>query len=725
MDAAEARQIAQIVHAAVIDVRPSLATRVLDALLPMRYWPHHGLAIVVGVAIGLTTFDAQAQGGADAVRKAPSKQTAGMSKGKSTQFARLDAILSGLVGQFERSDHSPKAEHDVARQAPMRRGSMVAVTFRVRAAASGVALGQWLRDNNAEPRNFGVDYVEAYVPVALLSAAAKRPEVFRAQAIFPPLPKRGRVTSEGVAAHRAQRWHAAGWRGQGVKVGVIDGGFQDLSALRGSELPDHIVGRCYESIGEMATGEFTSALAVCENGETHGTAVAEALLDIAPDATLYIANPISNADLQATVDWMIAEGVKVVNHSIGIAWDGPGDGTSPDSESPLNTVDRAVGGHIFWANAAGNERESAWLGAFKDSNADGFHEFGGGEDCNRVEIPPGGFLYAQLRWQGEWGGDAPLADLDLHLYEVVSGTYDPNSPVVSSTINQNDLSPERPGFRVPNEILFFQSPGGEYCLTAETFTGYGYATPQPGWIQLIDHVGSPLRWNRGGSIGNPAESANPGMLAVGAANWRTATEIEDYSSRGPTPDGRVKPDVVGVDQGTSITFGPAASETAFAGTSQASPHIAGLAALVAGRWPRFTAIEIANYLRYHAFRATGADPNAWGSGLARLPPPAVVNRTLASGNNLALPLAAMFPDFTGSVAYAARSSHPEAVRVAVQGRRLQIAVPDDAAPDVVVTVTVTATQGGRSDTVRFQVAVPAIQRSILWRLLPLIAEPDA
>ena len=37
------------------------------------------------------------------------------------------------------------------------------------------------------------------------------------------------------------------------------------------------------------------------------------------------------------------------------------------------------------------------------------------------------------------------------------------------------------------------------------------------------------------------------MLAVGAAPWYDVRSIESYSSRGPTPDGRVKPDIVGAD----------------------------------------------------------------------------------------------------------------------------------------------------------------------------------
>ena len=59
--------------------------------------------------------------------------------------------------------------------------------------------------------------------------------------------------------------------------------------------------------------------------------------------------------------WMISEGVSVINHSVGWFFDGPGDGTSPYSWSPLNTVDRAVGRGIVWVNSAGNYAQVTWF----------------------------------------------------------------------------------------------------------------------------------------------------------------------------------------------------------------------------------------------------------------------------------------------------------------------------------------------------------------------------
>ena len=54
--------------------------------------------------------------------------------------------------------------------------------------------------------------------------------------------------------------------------------------------------------------------------------------------------------------------------------------------------------------------------------------------------------------------------------------------------------------------------------------------------------------------------------------------MEFFSSQGPTIDGRVKPDIAAID-GVSIT-GAGSFPVPFFGTSAASPHMGGIAALV-------------------------------------------------------------------------------------------------------------------------------------------------
>ena len=106
-----------------------------------------------------------------------------------------------------------------------------------------------------------------------------------------------------------------------------------------------------------------------------------------------------------------------------------------------------------------------------------------------------------------------------------------------------------------------------------------YSGSQPDWVQLQD-IGGILEfehYTKNGSISNPAESANPGMLAVGATHYWDTHTIADYSNRGPTPDGRVKPDIVGTACGETASYelkDPRAfdgHDCWFSGTSQRRP----------------------------------------------------------------------------------------------------------------------------------------------------------
>ena len=114
------------------------------------------------------------------------------------------------------------------------------------------------------------------------------------------------------------------------------------------------------------------------------------------------------------------------------------------------------------------------------------------------------------------------------------------------------------------------------------------------------------------------------MLAVGAAPWYDVNTIEDFSSRGPTPDDRFKPDIVGADCGETVTDEERVRDSRdscwFSGTSQAAPHVAGLAALVRQRFPDYTPDQVPDYLKDNAEQRERPHPNnTWGHGFAMLP----------------------------------------------------------------------------------------------------------
>ena len=538
-------------------------------------------------------------------------------------YPNLGSHLDSLVARVEEGQAT---SNDAAGETPVHSGESVAVTIYLTDNADDVV--SFLQDNGGDPRNVGEDHIEAYVPVALLGQLSQQPGVVRVREIVPPEPTYGDVTSQGVGAHFATAWHEAGITGQGVKMGIIDSGFEGFKDLMGTELPATVRVRCYTELGR-----FTTNLADCEDdeveGDDHGTVVAETIMDIAPEASLHILHgSYSWGDLRNTIDWMISDGVSVINRSLGGGYEGPGDGTSPYTISRLSIIDRAVEGGIVFLNAAGNNANVTWFQdgppSIHDPDGDGYGliEFAEGDVTNSVgsrdslspgqQLPEGREIWTYLRWEDTWTLPGASTDLDLYLVDSDSGEIIDRS--------EDDQLGERWG--IPTESLYLKIPrDGQYHLEV-VYRGGNL----PDWVQLsAPKVGLLEHHTDGYSINGPSESAKPGMLAVGAAHYWDTHTIADYSSQGPTLDGRIKPDIVGTACGeTALNERYLRDENNcwFAGTSQASPHVAGLAALVRQRFPNYTPAQVASYLKDFAQQRETPDPNnTWGHGFARLPSP--------------------------------------------------------------------------------------------------------
>ena len=504
----------------------------------------------------------------------------------------------------------------------------VLVTFYVQPdRVAGVR--EFLEDNDVFVRNVGEDYIEAHVPPGLLAEASQRPGVLRVDTAIPPRPaqSRGNVFSQGVGLHGADAWHDAGYRGQNVKVGVIDTGFEGFSRLQGSgELPRNVTARCYFEDARAPS----SRLADCEVDSEHGTAVAETLIDVAPAVELYIANPKSTGDLRNAADWVAKQGVQVINMSLGWIVDGPGDGTSPSSsDSPLRTIDAAVLSGITWVNAGGNSAREVWYGRFSDTDNNGWHNYTTQGEANKFIVREGDRPTAFMRWDDSWG--QADCDLDLSLFRHFPGNDRPEL-----VFRDNSLQDGSDGSYPVAGIVFIReataAEAGTYSLGISKET----CASNPAWIQLTAWIDAgALQYHSDGyHMGNPEESRNPGMAAVGATHHWDTDAIAPYSSRGPTIDGRTKPDITGVACGRSTVYSQIPdSQCWFPGTSQAAPHVAGQAALVKQRFPHYGPAQTVRYLQQNAAErgATGAD-NTWGHGLASLPDPTVEPMLGATSN---------------------------------------------------------------------------------------------
>ena len=161
-----------------------------------------------------------------------------------------------------------------------------------------------------------------------------------------------------------------------------------------------------------------------------------------------------------------------------------------------------------------------------------------------------------MRWPDEWG--AASSDYDIALLR--------GDTVVASGSDFQD------GEGDPYEVFDFEAPDdGDYDLVVRQFE----AEPAE-QIQILIYAGAGLQMEHrvaAGTLPSPADSANPGMVSVGAVDVQKPDMIETYSSRGPTVDGRMKPDLVAGDCMATVTFG------LFCGTSAAAPLTTGAAAL--------------------------------------------------------------------------------------------------------------------------------------------------
>ena len=125
--------------------------------------------------------------------------------------------------------------------------------------------------------------IQAWVPVDALETLAADENVYYirrpAEAVLLDGPDTVDATTQGLAVINGPAWHSAGHTGSGVKVGIIDAGFIGYTGLLGTDLPSSV------RVSNFVDGENDSQV----NGTTpHGTAVAEIIHDIAPDAALYL-----------------------------------------------------------------------------------------------------------------------------------------------------------------------------------------------------------------------------------------------------------------------------------------------------------------------------------------------------------------------------------------------------------------------------------------------------
>jgi|GEM_PF-1746311 len=504
------------------------------------------------------------------------------------------------------------------------------------------------------------------------------------------------------------QWHSLGLSGKGVSVGIIDY-FRSSSwknARAAGEVPAPAGTFCRWG-GESCSVVNTPA---SDDSGAHGVAVAEAIHDMAPGATLYLVSVATNEDLRKAIDYLASKKVKIISRSLGGFYDGPGDGTGTSAK----LVSYAVSKGIAWFNSAGNsgaylESQSDgskiwvggyWRGKWRDTNKNGWMEFAHpvrNFDGSVVKDGSGNTVYQyyeslsivctdyfRLRWS-DWGVSDPT---DYDIYRIASdgaatGRYNVKQKKGVAPLEMRNGSRAHLACTTGSIIEVGihkarngSSSGGDILELAGNSADIGYAAVAAG------------------SAGNAfVDSKSKGMAAVGAVDPVAGTTIAGYSSRGPTNDGRINPKLSAGSNFTSQAYTYEGTGGRFNGTSAATPVVAGIAAVALERFDTKSPAQLVEYLRTSQTTdrgAAGAD-NTYGAGelvmkplavasFTETPPPTIAgSRTVgvtlvASARWTPVVRSASYQWFRGDTAIAGATGKSYTLTSADDGQRIRVEV---------------------------------------------------
>jgi subtilisin-like proprotein convertase family protein len=454
------------------------------------------------------------------------------------------------------------------------------------------------------------DKIEAWIPVLKMKQIAALPQVGSIRHVPEAHANTGSVTSRGDTLLRSYVGRGIlSTAGAGVKVGVMS---TDCSSGPGGLLAV-----------SKSTGDINSSFVSLSDPDSltqnhEGLAMSEIVQDIAPAAQIYFITGLAFGDLgfAQNMEALATAGCTVICDDISY-FDEPyfQDGITS------HVLDSLSAAGVVCASSSGNFNESGWVGTYSNMTGTGplagknVCDFGGGNPYLPIQSVAGMSIPVYMQWNDPFPGS--FNDYNIYLID----------PTKTSVINGSN-SVQNSASSDPIEAFAYSSTSTSnvYYLAIERKTVSGTDPNATATLQIVAYGDGASLVNGGAAAPTTAGHAcADSCLGVGAVDAKSTNYnvIEWYSSQGPayrytygtgTRTLRAtlqKPDISAFDDVNTTVSGFAP----FQGTSAASPHVAGVAALLFSANPSVTATQVRAALRSGTVDegTTGFD-YAFGSG---------------------------------------------------------------------------------------------------------------